>query len=78
MKDTDLAQIVQTVTDNGFPVVLSCLFLWQWLKSQNKADEREEKLYTVIESLSTEIPQIKDRLGQIENDIHDISKEVSK
>lgn len=73
-----MQQIIEAATQNGFPVVLSCLFLWQWLKSQNRSDEREEKLYTVIDSLSTELPQIKDRLGQIENDIHDISKEVSK
>ena len=59
-------------------MVLSCLFLWQWVKSQDRSDKREEKLYSVIDTLSAELPPIKDRLGRIEDDIHDIVKEVNR
>lgn len=59
-------------------MVLSCLFLWQWVKSQDRGDKREEKLYSVIDTLSAELPQIKDRLGRIESDVHDIVKEVNR
>lgn len=77
-KDTELQQIIEAATQNGFPMVLSCLFLWQWVKSQDRSDKREEKLYSVIDTLSAELPPIKDRLGRIESDVHDIVKEVNR
>ena len=77
-KDTELQQIIEAATQNGFSILLSCLFLWQWVKSQDRGDKREEKLYSVIDTLSAELPQIKDRLDRIESDIHDIVKEVNR
>lgn len=77
-KDTELQQIIEAATQNGFPILLSCLVLWQWVKSQDRGDKREEKLYSVIDTLSAELPQIKDRLGRIESDVHDIVKEVNR
>lgn len=64
--------------NNGTTVLLSALFLWQWIKSQNKADEREDKLYSVIDTLSESMPQIKARLDNIENDVHSLITEVNR
>lgn len=77
MTDTGVNEIMDGL-NNGTTVLLSALFLWQWIKSQNKADEREDKLYSVIDTLSESMPQIKARLDNIENDVHSLITEVNR
>lgn len=78
MKDTGFNELMDAINGGGVSAVLSALFLWQWIKSQNKADEREEKLYGVIDTLSESMPQIKIRLDNIETDVHSLLSEVNR
>lgn len=58
-------EFIELIGNYGMTLVICALFIWQYLKQIKYNEEREEKLYTVIEAMSQMLPDIKDKCEKI-------------
>lgn len=67
----DVSNFTQLVATHGMTVVVCGLFVWQYMRQQKYNEQREEKLYRVIEAMSKILPEIKDDVQTI---LHTVKK----
>lgn len=63
----DLVSLFTTFGVNGVVIIL---FFWQYIEQRNTNKEREEKLYSVIDKLAEQLPEIKESIKKIENKLY--------
>lgn len=66
-----MTEIATLITNYGLSVVLSGLFIYQYFKAQKYNEQREEKLYALVDQLSQELPALKREIEQTKDDIID-------
>lgn len=71
-------EIFKLITQQG---IWAVLFLWLFFNTMKKYEEREEKLYGVIDSLTEKfdiVSDIKEDIKEVKEDVEDIKKNIDK
>lgn len=58
-------EILDLVSNYGMTLIVCGLFVWQYMKQLKYNEEREEKLYSVIQTMSQILPEIKEKIDEI-------------
>lgn len=66
-----MVEITNLVANYGMTVIVCGLFVWQYMRQQKYNEVREEKLYSVIDTMSKLLPEIKEDVQQI---LHSVKK----
>lgn len=67
-------ETLDAIGNYGMMLVICGLFVWQYMKSQKYNEEREEKLYSVIQTMSQILPEIKDKIDEILDELKGVEK----
>lgn len=64
-----MQEIAALITNYGLSVVLSALFIYQYFRAQKYNEQREEKLYVLVDQLSAYLPDIKREIEEMQGAI---------
>lgn len=67
-------ETLDMVSNYGMTLVVCGLFVWQYMKQLKYNEEREEKLYSVIQTMSQILPEIKDKIDEIIYELKGVEK----
>lgn len=67
-----MSEMIDIIANYGLTVVICGLFFWQYFKQQDYNREREEKLYSVIDTMSKTLPEIKNKVDSISDEVREM------
>ena len=71
-----MAETVQLISNYGLSIFLSGCFIYQYFKAQNYNISREEKLYSLIDILSKELPEINKNIEDVKDEVTNLKEKL--